>query len=147
MTIGSTSTRSTGYAHYDLRPEGAYTVVANEEFKAAAEAQGYPCPDVVVDGNKVIEADKPHKLVTTWRMLMDPTCVAEGFTTITHDIKPLETRACLLMLTHKLDSSHKMIASLVSGQLEERGEGDGRGHAWVVSDLKSLPETGSGLAG
>lgn len=136
----------TGYAHYDLRPGGAYEVVANEEFKAAAAANGYPCPDVVVDG-EVIEADPPHKLVTTWRMLMDPTCIAEGFTTITHDIKQLDTGACLLTLTHKLDPSHKTIAALVSGQMEERGEGGGGGHAWVLSDLKSLLETGSGLAG
>ncbi len=136
----------TGYAHYDLRPGGAYTVVANEEFKAAAEAQGYPCPDVVVDG-EVIEADPPRRLVTTWRMLMDPTCVAEGFTTVSHDIKPLDSGACVLTLTHKLDSSHKTIAALVSGQLEQGGEGGGGGHAWVLSDLKSLLETGSGLAG
>jgi hypothetical protein len=38
-------------------------------------------------------------------------------------------------------------AALVSGQMEERGEGGGGGHAWVLSDLKSLLETGSGLAG
>src|ERR1700736_1518184 len=92
----------TGYAHYDLRPGGEYKVVANEQFKAAAEAQGDPCPDVVVDG-EVIEADPPHKLVTTWRMLMDPTCIAEGFTTITYEIRQLDTGACRLTLTHKLD--------------------------------------------
>ena len=136
----------TGYAHYDLRPGGAYSVVANEEFKAAAEAQGFPCPDVVVDG-EVIEADPPHRLVTTWRMLMDPTCVAEGFTTVSHDIKQLQTGACMLTLTHKLDSSHKATAALVSGQLQDRGQGGGGGHAWVLSDLKSLLETGTGLAG
>ncbi len=136
----------TGYAHYDPRPGGGYKVVANEEFKAAAAAQGYPCPDIVVDG-EVIEADPPHKLVTTWRMLMDPTCIAEGFTTSTHDIKQLDTGARLLTLTHRLDSSHKTIAALVSGQMEERSEGGGGGHAWVLSDLKSLLETGSGLAG
>jgi uncharacterized protein YndB with AHSA1/START domain len=133
-------------AHFDLRPGGTYTVVANEVFKATTDAAGLPCPDVVVDG-EVIEAHPLHKLVTTWRMLMDPTCVAEGFTTVTHDIKPLDTGACLLTLTHKLDSTHKTIAAHVSGQIEERGEGGGGGHAWVLSDLKSLLETGTGLAG
>ena len=136
----------TGYAHYDLRPGGRYEVVANEEFKAAAAANGYPCPDVVVDG-EVIEADPPRRLVTTWRMLMDPTCVAEGFTTVTHDIQQLESGACLLTLTHKLDSSHPTIATLVSGQMQERGEGGGGGHAWVLSDLKSLLETGHSSQG
>jgi uncharacterized protein YndB with AHSA1/START domain len=136
----------TGYAHYELHPGGSYRVVANEEFKAAAAAQGYPCPDVVVDG-EVIEAQPPHRLVSTWRMLMDPTCVDEGFTTVTHEIRELDNGACLLTLTHELDSSHKTIAALVSGQTDERGEGGGGGHAWVLSDLKSLLETGSGLAG
>jgi uncharacterized protein YndB with AHSA1/START domain len=136
----------TGYAHYDLRPGGPFQVVANDDFKAAAEAAGYPCPDIVVDG-EVIEADPPRKLVTTWRMLMDPSCVAEGFTTITYEIRQLDTGACRLTLTHKLDSSHKTIADLVSGQMDDRGEGGGGGHAWVLSDLKSLLETGSVLAG
>ena len=68
----------TGYTHYDLRPGGALEVVPNDEFKAAAEAQGYPCPDVLIDG-EVIESDPPRKLVTTWRMLMDPTLADEGF--------------------------------------------------------------------
>ena len=36
----------TGFTHYDLRPGGALEVVPNDEFKAAAAAQGYPCPDV-----------------------------------------------------------------------------------------------------
>ena len=136
----------TGYAHYDLRPGGAYTVEANEEFKAAAAAQGFPCPDIVVDG-EVIEADAPHKLVTTWRMLMDPTCVAEGFTRVTYEIEPKDGGFCALTLTHELDDSHPTIAELVSGQMDRGGEGGGGGHAWVLSDLKSLLETGSTLAG
>ena len=135
----------TGYAHYDLRPGGSYQVMANEEFKAAAAAQGYPCPDVVVDG-EVIEADPPRKLVTTWRMLMDPACVAEGFTQVTYEIKEVSDRACSLTVTHEVDGA-PTVASLVSGQMDDRGEGGGGGHAWVLSDLKSLLETGSTLAG
>jgi len=136
----------TGYAHYDLRPGGSYNVVANEEFKSAAAAAGFPCPDIVVDG-EVIESDPPKRLVTTWRMLMDPTCVAEGFTVVTHEIEDLGNGACKLTLTHKLDTTHPTIANLVSGGMEAAGEGGGGGHAWVLSDLKSLLETGSGLGG
>ena len=72
----------TGYTHYDLRPGGKLEVLPNAEFKASSEAQGYPCPDVLVDG-EVVEADPPTRLVTKWRMLMDPTCAAEPFTQIT----------------------------------------------------------------
>jgi len=136
----------TGFAHYDLRPGGKYQVVANDEFKAAADAAGFPCPDVVVDG-EVIEADPPKRLVTTWRMLMDPRCVSEGFTVVTHEIEPQGNGACKLTLTHKMDSTHATISQLVSGRTDAGGDGGGGGHAWVLSDLKSLLETGAGLAG
>jgi uncharacterized protein YndB with AHSA1/START domain len=135
----------TGFVHYDLRPGGALKVVANDEFKAAAEAQGYPCPDVIVDG-EVIEADPPRKLVTTWRLLMDPETAAEGFTRITYEIKPLDVGYTSLTLVHELDGAPKL-AALVSGQMEDAGEGGGGGHAWVLSDLKTLLETGAPMAG
>ena len=75
-----------GYHHYDLRPGGTFKAVPSPGFRAEVEAAGYPCPDVLVDG-EVIEADAPHRLVTTWRMLMDPTTAAEPMTTITYEIE------------------------------------------------------------
>ncbi len=135
----------TGYTHYDLRPGGALRVVPNDEFKARAEANGYPCPDVLIDG-EVIEADPPRRLVTTWRMLMDPTLAAEGFTRLTYEIKSLENGSCSLTIVHELDGAPNL-AALVSGQFEDSSDGGGGGHAWVLSDLKSLLETGSTLAG
>jgi uncharacterized protein YndB with AHSA1/START domain len=135
----------TGYAHYDLRPGGAYKVVPNEEFKAGVEAQGYPCPDVVIDG-EVLEVDAPHRLVTTWRMLMDPAAAAEGFTKLTYEIKQIQDGYCSLTVIHDLEGAPGL-ALLVSGAYEDQGEGGGGGHAWVLSDLKSLLETGSTLAG
>lgn len=135
----------TGYSHYDLRPGGALKVVPNEEFKAGVEAQGYPCPDVVVDG-EVLEADPPRKLVTMWRMLMDPAIAAEPPSRITYEIHPISDTACRLTLTHEMPDS-PLTAALVSGSYEDEGEGGGGGHAWVLSDLKSLLETGSILAG
>lgn len=116
----------------------------NEEFKAQAEQQGFPVPDVVVDG-EVIEADPPRRLVTTWRMLMDPAMAKEGFTRITYEIEPQQGGgSCSLTLIHELDGAPR-VASLVAGEQEEQGAGGG--HAWVLSDLKSLLETGSTLAG
>ncbi len=131
----------TGFADYDLRPGGAYTVRANDDFKAASAAQGYELPDVIVDG-EVLEADPPHKLVTTFRMLMDPEMAGEPFTRITHEIKQLDGY-CSLTLTHELEGAPKL-ASIVGGSQEEYGAGGG--HAWVLSDLKTLLETGSSFA-
>ncbi len=57
----------TNFVNYDLRPGGAYRVTANEEFKAASKAGGNDIPDVIIVG-EVLEADPPHKLVTTGNM-------------------------------------------------------------------------------
>jgi uncharacterized protein YndB with AHSA1/START domain len=128
----------TGKVDYDLRPGGAYRVIANEEFKAQAEAAGYPCPDVILDG-EVIAADAPHKLVQTWRMLMDEATAAEGFTRIAYEIKEVAGGYCALTVTHDLEGAPKL-AALVSGSMADLGAGGG--HAWVLSDLKTLLETG-----
>jgi uncharacterized protein YndB with AHSA1/START domain len=132
----------TGLVEYDLRPGGVYRVRPNAQFKAASEAQGFDCPDVLIDG-EVIEADPPHRLVSTFRMLMDPETAAEGFTRVTHEIKDLGNGVCSLTLTHELDGAPKL-ALLVSGSMEDTGAGGG--HAWILSDLKTLLETGQPFA-
>ena len=132
-----------GYVHYDLMPGGGLRVLPSEEFKAGYEAQGLTCPDVIIDG-EVIEADPPRRLVTTWRMLMDPATADEGFTRITYEIKDYGNGSCSLTVTHDLEGAPN-VAMLVSGAAEEHGAGGG--HAWILSDLKSLLETGSTLAG
>lgn len=133
----------TGLVEYDLQPGGAYRVRPTEQFRAGAEARGNQLPDVIIDG-AVLEADPPHRLVTTFRMLMDPTTTAEGFTRITHEIKEGQDGVCSLTLTHELDGAPQL-AAILSGSLEEMGAGGG--HAWVLSDLKSLLETGQGFGG
>ncbi|MPZ94331.1 MAG: transcriptional regulator [Propionibacteriales bacterium] len=133
----------TGLVDYDLRPGGAYEVRATEQFKADGAAQGYEIPDVIVDG-EVLEADPPHKLVTTFRLLMDADVAAEGFSRITHEIREVDGGYCALTLTHELEGCPKL-AALTSGSLESTGAGGG--HPWILSDLKSLLETGKPLAG
>jgi uncharacterized protein YndB with AHSA1/START domain len=123
-----------GSVEFDLRPGGAYRTYASEEFLAAG------APEVVVDG-EVIEADPPRKLVQTWRMLMDPDLQAEGFTRLTYEIEPGEYGTKLTVI-HELEGAPRL-AALVDGQLES--EGAGGGWAWVLSDLKSLLETGERL--
>ena len=125
-----------GQADYDLRPGGHYRGISSEEMRAMG------APDIAVDG-EVIEVDPPHRLVQTWRMAMDPEMAAEGFTRVTYEIKEIEGGSTRLTVTHDLGGAPKL-AALVAGELEDTGAGGG--WSWVLSDLKSLLETGKGLA-
>jgi uncharacterized protein YndB with AHSA1/START domain len=126
-----------GIPEYDLRPGAPYRV------RPGAEMAAYPgVPDIIIDG-EIVEADPPRKLVQTWRMLMDPTMEAEGFTRLTHEIEPIEGGATKLTVIHELEGA-PTLASMVAGDAE--AEGAGGGWAWVLSDLKSLLETGKRLA-
>jgi uncharacterized protein YndB with AHSA1/START domain len=126
------------YADFDLRPGGAYRARASEEFLAVG------APEIVVDG-EVVEADPPRKLVQTWRMLMTPPdAEPEGFTRLTYDIADTQqSGVCRLTVTHELDQAPGL-APMLAGDLEETGAGGGWNY--VLSDLKSLLETGKGLA-
>ena len=128
-----------GKVDYDLRPGGAYKAYASEAMKRGGEANGIPVPDVVVDG-EVQEVDPPHKLVTTWRMLMDPESAPEGFTRLTYEIAETNGGVCRLTVTHELENAPRL-ALVVGGGLEDTGAGGG--WAWVLSDLKSLLENGA----
>jgi uncharacterized protein YndB with AHSA1/START domain len=132
----------TGLVDYDLRPGGHYKVRPTPEFRAGAEARGNQLPEVIIEG-EVLAADPPRKLVTTFHMLMDPQTAAEPATRITHEIKDTGNGVCSLTLTHELEGA-PVLAAIISGAYED--EGAGGGHAWVLSDLKSLLETGKPLA-
>ena len=125
---------------YDLRPGGRYRAFSTEEMKAArAQMGGGPTPDVIVDG-EVVEADPPHRLVQTWRMLMDPGTTAEGFTRLTYEIVETRPGVSKLTLTHELEGAPRL-ATFVGGDMESIGAGGGWAEA--LSDLKTLLETGS----
>lgn len=131
-----------GRAEYHLHPGGSYRGFTSNEMKKVGAARGFPVPDVAVDG-KVIESDPPRKLVLTWRMVMDPEMAAEGFTRLTYEIEPGQGGVTKLTLIHDLDGAPKL-AVLVAG---ESGTEGGGGWSWVLSDLKTLLETGRPLAG
>jgi uncharacterized protein YndB with AHSA1/START domain len=125
---------------YDLRPGGRYRAFSTEQMKAArAEMGGGPTPDVIVDG-EVIEANPPHRLVQTWRMLMDPGTTAEGFTRLTYEVVETRPGVSKLTLTHELEGAPRL-ATFVGGDMESIGAGGGWAEA--LSDLKTLLETGS----
>jgi uncharacterized protein YndB with AHSA1/START domain len=109
-----------------------------------AASAGFAMPDVIVDG-EVIEVDEPRRLVQTWRMLMDPSTAAEPFTRLTYEIdeSPTQPGVCKLTVIHELVGA-PVTASMVAGADEA---GAGGGWAWILSDLKTLVETGGTFAG
>ena len=130
-----------GRAMYDLRPGGSFRVLASQEIKDGQATRGLPVPDAAVEG-EVIEADRPHRLVQTWRLLLDPEVEAEGFTRLTYEIDETTDGVTRLTVIHELDGA-PMLAALVAGERE--AEGAGGGWSWVLSGLKTLLETGGPL--
>ena len=121
-----------GRSEYDLRPGGAFRAVAPPD----AVAMGMP--EVVADG-EVVEADPPRRLVQTWRFLYEP-LLSEGFTRLTWDIEEDDGGVTRLTITHELENA-PMTAEQVAS-VARIFEGGG-GWTMILSDLKSLLETGS----
>lgn len=127
-----------GHCDYDLRPGGAFSAPATPEMKE------FGMPDVVVDG-EILEVDPPRRLVQTWRMHFMPGQAEEGFTTVTWEIEEEHDGLSRVTLTHDVTDAPITagMVSLTSAKLDEGGGG----WAFVLTDLKSLLETGSNLHG
>jgi len=129
-----------GHAHYDLRPGGALAINPDEPMRAGAAAMGFELPEVIIDG-EVLEVEEPFHLKTTWRMLMDPGTAAEGFSTVSYDIKEYDGGVCSLTVTHELEGM-PILGAMVAGTVDDPTMGGG-GHPWSLSDLKSVLENGA----
>jgi uncharacterized protein YndB with AHSA1/START domain len=125
-----------GRVEYDLRPGGAYRAHATPDMRTMG------LPDVVIDG-EVIEANPPTRLVQTYRFLFSDEMKAEGFTRITWEIEKASANFTRLTVTHELGGA-PIMAGMVAGKFSEMGGG---GWTWILSDLKSLLETGTTLGG
>jgi uncharacterized protein YndB with AHSA1/START domain len=123
-----------GSAEYDLTPGGAYRARATEEMLQ------FGAPEFVVEG-EVVEVDPPRRLVQTYRMNFSPDLIDEGFTTLTWEIDEETPELCSLTVTHDVTDApfHGGATSgLGHGKLNEGGGG----WPFILSDLKSLLETG-----
>lgn len=123
-----------GPAEYELRPGGAYRASASQGMVAMG-IQG-----VLVDG-EVIEAEPPNKLVQTYRMLFSDANRAEGFSRVTWEIAATESGFSRLTVTHEL-AGKPIMAAMVASKFSESGTG---GWSWILSDLKSVLETGQAM--
>jgi hypothetical protein len=91
-----------------------------------------------------LAAQRGDHLADERQMLLDPRVAAEPVTRVTYEIKEGKDGVCSLTLIHELDGAPRL-AALVGGQLEDQGAGGG--WAWILSDLKTLLETGTAFAG
>jgi uncharacterized protein YndB with AHSA1/START domain len=123
-----------GAVEYELRPGGVYRA------HATPEMQSFGLPDVVIDG-VVEEADRPRKLVYTYRFLFSEATKAEGFTRVTWEIEQVAAGFSRLTVIHELEGA-PIMAGMVASRFSEQGRG---GWAWILSDMKSVLETGSSM--
>jgi uncharacterized protein YndB with AHSA1/START domain len=126
-----------GRVELELRPGAPFRHLASAEMRAGGS------PEVAIDG-EVLEVDAPRRLVLSWRMLMDETLIGEGFTRLTYEIDEGGDGVTKLTVIHDLTGAPQL-AAIVGGSLE--AEGAGGGWAWMLSDLKTLLETGRGYHG
>jgi uncharacterized protein YndB with AHSA1/START domain len=124
------------HADYDLKPGGKYAAKANEGMKK------FGLPDVIIDG-EVIESKPPHKLVQTWRWLFTEEQRKEGFSTLTYEIVDTGQGFSRLTVTHDQTHQPSMAAATISKFDVNSGGG---GWNWILSDLKSLLETGKTMS-
>jgi uncharacterized protein YndB with AHSA1/START domain len=121
-------------AQYEMRPGGAYRAFASVTMKMRGIS------GVIFDG-EVIEADPPWRLVQTWHVLLGGGTRAEPDTRLSWEITEGNSGVSTLTLTHDLAGAPET-AALVDG----RHATAGAGWAWILSDLKTLLETGRSLA-
>jgi uncharacterized protein YndB with AHSA1/START domain len=121
---------------YELRPGGKYRGHPSQGMITMGMT------DIVVDG-EVIEADPPRKLVMTWRMAIDPRMASEGFTRLTYEIEEGRGGVSRLSVIHDLNGTPGH-AAMVAGA--KQGPGEGGGWTWILSDLKSLLESGQSMS-
>jgi uncharacterized protein YndB with AHSA1/START domain len=134
-----------GYrAGFEQEPKAGapYRMPTTDEMKKFGAEQGFHVPDTAVDG-EVIELDPPRRLVLTWRMAMVATAAAEGFTRLTYEIEETKAGYAKLTVIHDLEGA-PTVAAMTAGDGDS--EAGGGGWPWVLSDLKSLLETGSALS-
>jgi uncharacterized protein YndB with AHSA1/START domain len=121
-----------GRVKYDLKPGGKYHHEASPSMKAVG------LPDVVVVG-EVIESDPPRKLVQTWHPLFTPEMIAEKPSRLTYEIQEADGGVCTVTIIHDVTDA-PLVGDMVKGG-GDPAKGGG-GWPWVLSDLKSLLETG-----
>ncbi|HKG43295.1 MAG TPA: SRPBCC domain-containing protein [Gaiellaceae bacterium] len=118
-----------GKFEFDLKPGGAYRVGATDQMLEGG------APEMMVEG-EVLEVDAPRRFVQTWHALFDEQLAAESPTRLTYELEPGKG-VTLLRVTHDVTGA-PLAAGITSGDVAEAGGG----FPWVLSDLKTMVESG-----
>jgi uncharacterized protein YndB with AHSA1/START domain len=132
-----------GRGIYDLKKGGAYRGYTSQEMKDAGAAGGFKVPELAIEG-EVLECEPGRKLVLTWHMAMDEHTASDAQTRLTYEIEALPGGLTKLTLLHELAGA-PAAADILAGKWEAQGAGGG--WSWVLSEMKSLLETGKGFKG
>lgn len=127
----------TSAVEFDLKPGGAFRVLTPERMKADGLRQGRELPDSVVEG-EVLAAFPGRRLVTTYQLTLDKELSDEPPGRLSYLIEP--GGHDVTALTVVFEASNRL-ARVASGAAH--ADGAIGGFDWVVSDLKSVLETGS----
>ncbi len=126
-----------GRTDYELRPGGS--VVGH----ATKEMIGFGAPAIMVRG-EVLESDPPKRLVHTFHAQFNPETIAEPGVRVTFLIEP-EGDGGLTRLTVTNDANGSPITmGFLAGTPGQLSDGGG-GYPFIISDLKTLLETGTSL--
>jgi uncharacterized protein YndB with AHSA1/START domain len=147
MTTATATTTQVYQVFIKASPEAIWEAITKPEFTAryfhgariTVVPDGYRSlgpNDELWGEEEVLEFDPPRRLVHSWRSLYDPEMAAEEPSRVTWEIEPQEDGTTLLTVVHdRLEGAPKTARSV-----------SGTGWMYVVSGLKSLLETGKGLA-
>jgi len=89
----------------------------------------------VTDSGEIIEADAPRRLVIKWRNEWKPEFKAEGYSRCTMEIEPTNG-VVKLTVTHEMEIANARMIN----------EGVSTGWPMILSNLKTLLETGESMA-
>ncbi|MEC3918810.1 SRPBCC domain-containing protein [Nocardia sp. CDC160] len=127
-----------GRSVIEPRVGGAFTVFAPTPLHLAADGER---AEVLITGT-VTDYDPPSLLGVRMRLHNDDTLAAEPETLLRYEIRDRGDDTCALTIVHDVTGA-PLTSIIISGDLEP--EGFGGGYPFLLSDLKSLLETGNPL--
>jgi uncharacterized protein YndB with AHSA1/START domain len=109
-----------------------FGVTMKSDWKAGASWEMMYDDGRVMDAGEIVEADAPRRLVIKWRNEWKPEFKAEGYSRCTMELEPAGD-AVKLSVIHEMDKPNSAFIT----------EGVSNGWPKILSNLKSLLETGS----